>query len=122
MMSNDVEGKVVVITGASSGLAWQSSSGSLTKGEGEHHASRHSGFRVDGRQTRDEILDALSERIFAPDRLNAIMAELRKTVRDSWETGQERVNELSGQVKAAEVRFNRLYEAVEQGLLPLDET
>ncbi len=62
------------------------------------------------------ILDALAERIFTPDRLNRIINELRKTVRDSRESGQDRVNDLKQQAKAAEVRLNRLYEAVERGL------
>ena len=68
------------------------------------------------------ILDAIAERIFSPDRLNVMMAELRKTVRDSQEIGQEQVNELNRQIKAAESRLNNLYDAVEKGLLPMDET
>ena len=70
----------------------------------------------------DVVLRTLADRIFTPDRLNVMMGELRKTVRDSRETGQEHVNELNRQAKAAEVRLNRLYEAVEKGLLPMDET
>ena len=70
----------------------------------------------------DLILDAIAERVFSPERLYVMMAELRKTVRDSQESGQERVNELNRQVKAAETRLNNLYEAVEKGLLPMDET
>ena len=70
----------------------------------------------------DLILDAIAGRVFSPERLYVMMAELRKTVRDSQESGQERVNELNRQVKAAETRLNNLYEAVEKGLLPMDET
>ena len=67
------------------------------------------------------LLNAVAERIFTPDRLSVIMEELRKTVRDSQDSGQDRVNEINRQVKAVEARLNNLYDAVEKGM-PLDDT
>ena len=52
-MSNGIEGKVVVITGASSGL------GDATA---RHDANRHAGFGIDWRQARNDLGLALQPR------------------------------------------------------------
>ena len=50
------------------------------------------------------------------------MAELRKRIKSSKDGQQERVNELNRQFKKTEERQQRLLEAIEMGVIELDET
>ncbi|WP_025872713.1 recombinase family protein [Methylobacillus glycogenes] len=68
------------------------------------------------------VLSQLADRVFAKDRLNAMMVALRKRIKESATTQQTRVNELSKQLKQVEERRNRLMDAIESGILDLDET
>lgn len=68
-----------------------------------------------------KILDALAGRLFTPDRINAILTEMRKTVRESQDDRQARINLLNRQKQTAETGLNRLYEAIEKGAIPLDD-
>lgn len=68
-----------------------------------------------------KILDTMADRLLAPERMNAILVEMRKTVRESREDQQARINALSRQKQTAEAGLNRLYEAIEKGIIPLDD-
>ena len=68
------------------------------------------------------ILNQLAEQIFAPERLQAMMTELRKRIQSSKGSQQERVNELNRQLKQVEERQQRLLDAIETGIIDLDET
>ena len=70
----------------------------------------------------DLVLQRLADTIFAPDRLQDLMAELRKRVRSSKESQQERINELNRQIRQIEERQQRLLDAIETGFIELDET
>lgn len=68
-----------------------------------------------------KILDTLADRLFTPERINAILSEMRKTVRESREDQQARINQLNRQKQNAETGLTRLYEAIEKGTIPLDD-
>lgn len=68
------------------------------------------------------VLEQLAEKVFAPERLQSLMAELRKRIKSSKDDRQERINEVGRQIKKVEERQQRLLEAIETGIIDLDET
>ncbi|MGO9445748.1 MAG: recombinase family protein [Thiobacillaceae bacterium] len=68
------------------------------------------------------ILYQLADKVLAPERLQFLMAELRKRIRSSKDTRQDRINELNRQIKQVEERQQRLLDAIETGVIELDET
>lgn len=67
------------------------------------------------------VLEQLAEKVAAPDRLQAMMTELRKRLKSSKNTQQERINDLNRQLKQTEERQQRLLDAIETGVIALDE-
>ena len=67
------------------------------------------------------ILNRLADKVFAPDRLQAMMTALRKRIKTSKEGQQQRINELSRQLKQTEERQHRLLDAIETGTISLDD-
>ena len=68
------------------------------------------------------VLEQLAQKVFAPERLQVMMAELRKRTKSSKDDQQERINELNRQIKKIEERQQRLLDAIETGTIELDET
>ena len=68
------------------------------------------------------VLAQLADKVFAPERLQAMMTELRKRIKSSKNDQQERINELNRQIKKTEERQSRLLDAIETGTIELDET
>ena len=68
------------------------------------------------------ILGHLTERILAPERLHALITELRKRTQAAKDNERETVKALEKQLKGTEERLARLYEAIETGTIELDET
>lgn len=68
------------------------------------------------------VLDKLADQVFAPERLQDMMAELRKRIQSSRGSQQDRINELNRQIKQIEDRQQRLLDAIETGIIDLDET
>jgi len=68
------------------------------------------------------VLEQLAEKVFAPERLQVMMTELRKRIKSSKDDQQERINEINRQVKKTEERQSRLLDAIETGTIELDET
>ena len=67
------------------------------------------------------VLNQLSEKVFAKERLQTMMAELRKRIRSSKDDQQERINELNRQIKLVETKQENLLNAIEMGTIELDE-
>jgi site-specific DNA recombinase len=67
------------------------------------------------------VLNQLAEKVFAPDRLQAMMTELRKRFKTSKDSQQERINQINRQLKQTDERQHRLLEAIETGTIELDE-
>ena len=73
-------------------------------------------------KTNQRVLNQLAEKIFAPERVQNMMVELRKRIKNSKDSQQEHINNLNRQLKQTEDRQHRLYEAIETGVIDLDET
>ncbi len=73
-------------------------------------------------KTDQQVLNRLADQVFTPSRVQNMMVALRKRMKTSKDTQQERVNQLNKQVKLIEERQGRLYEAIETGTIELDET
>ena len=63
------------------------------------------------------VLEQLAGKVFVPERLQLLMAELRKRIKSSKDNRQDRVNEVGRQIKKIEDRQQRLLEAIETGVL-----
>ncbi|MDP3087123.1 MAG: recombinase family protein [Methylotenera sp.] len=73
-------------------------------------------------KTDQAVLNKLADQVFAPERVQNMMVELRKRLKTSKDTQQEHINHLNRQLKQTEERQHRLYEAIETGVIDLDET
>ena len=67
------------------------------------------------------VLTQLADKVFTPGRLQAMMTALRKRLKTSKDTQQERINQLNRQLKQVEERQHRLLDAIETGTVELDE-
>lgn len=73
-------------------------------------------------QTDNQVLNQLAERVLEPERVKSMMVELRKRLKSSKDVQQARINELNKQIALTAEKQNRLYEAIEAGVVELDET
>jgi site-specific DNA recombinase len=69
----------------------------------------------------DLVLNQLADKVFTPDRLQAMMEALRQRMKSSKDTQQERANQINRQIKQTEERQQRLLDAIETGTIELDE-
>jgi DNA invertase Pin-like site-specific DNA recombinase/gas vesicle protein len=73
-------------------------------------------------ETLDElVLNQLAEKIFAKERLQTLMSELRKRLKSSKDDQQERINEINRQIKQVERKQENVANAIESGCA-VDET
>ena len=70
----------------------------------------------------DLVLAKLADQVFAPERLQMMMEELRKRIQSSKTGQQAHINDLNRQLKKIEERQHRLLDAIETGTIELDET
>ncbi len=70
----------------------------------------------------DLVLGKLAGQVFAPERLQTMMEELRKRIQSSKAGQQSKINDLNSQIKKIEERQQRLLDAIETGIVDLDET
>ncbi len=70
----------------------------------------------------DLVLAKLADQVFAPERLQTMMEDLRKRIQSSKAGQQTKINDLNRQLKKIEERQQRLLEAIETGIIDLDET
>lgn len=72
--------------------------------------------------TDQQVLNQLAETVLTPQRVHTMMTALRKRIKSSKDLQQQRVNELNRQIKQIEERQHRLLDAIETGVIDLDET
>ena len=70
----------------------------------------------------DLVLNSMADKIFAPERLQAMVSELRKRIRSSKDVQQDRINEINRQIKQVEKKQENLLNAIENGTIEHDET
>ena len=68
------------------------------------------------------VLKALAERVFNPKRVGNMLRRLQERIKASRGGHGERLKKLSRELDEVQKRTDRLYEAVERGLLSLDST
>lgn len=85
-----------------------------------NHVCTSSNLPMD--KTNQQILDQLANKVFAPERVQTMMTALRKRIRSAKDTKQEEISALNRQLQNTEERQHRLLEAIETGILDLDET
>jgi site-specific DNA recombinase len=68
------------------------------------------------------ILEAVANRVFTPERVEIMMKELQHNLKNSCTDHDEQLKKLTKELNANKQHTERLYEAVEKGLLPMDCT
>lgn len=68
------------------------------------------------------ILEAVANRVFTPERVEVMMKELQHNLKNSRTDHDEQLKTLTKELDAVKQQQDRLYQAVEKGLLPLDGT
>jgi site-specific DNA recombinase len=68
------------------------------------------------------VLAQLEGRVFTPAKLREILTVARRALRERTAADRQKLAHLQAELRKADERLGRLYEAVEVGLLPLDET
>ncbi len=68
------------------------------------------------------VLSSLADRVFNPVRVRSILQHLRRRLDQSQATHDSKVKELTKELDGVQQRSQKLYDAVEKGLLPMDPT
>lgn len=66
------------------------------------------------------VLRSLAEKVFNPDRVRSMLRGLQERIKASRGSEGEKLKKLSRELEEVQKRTDRLYEAVEKGLLSLD--
>jgi len=110
-------GSMTLVTGKSGRYKYYKCTTRQNKG---NHACASSNHPMEA--TDQQVLNKLADKVFTPERVHSMMTSLRKRIKTSKDTQQQRVNELNRQLKAVEERQHRLLDAIETGVIELDET
>ncbi|MGX2041072.1 zinc ribbon domain-containing protein [Methylocaldum sp. MU1018] len=68
------------------------------------------------------VLERLANRVFTVPRVTAMPKDLSRRLKERWTADDQRLHEVQQALATVEAGRQRLYEAVEQGILPLDQT
>jgi DNA invertase Pin-like site-specific DNA recombinase len=68
------------------------------------------------------ILEAVSEKVFTPERVALMLNEFRSNLKQSRSKHDDTLRKLKKELDAIQQATDRLYEAVEQGMLPMGNT
>lgn len=79
-----------------------------------------------GRSVRVEVLDKvvldhLSERLFNRQRLEELLAEVIKEAKRTDKPRRQEVRSIERAIRETDLQIGRLYEAIERGIIPLDD-
>ena len=66
------------------------------------------------------VIERLAERVITPKRIQLILKQLKADMKEARNDESSALLELQTEMKGIETKRNRLYEAVEAGVLPLD--
>ena len=69
----------------------------------------------------DLVLAAFADKVLTPERLKAILQEMKQHLKQANSGQDETLRTLKKELIELETATNRLYEAVEKGLLPMDD-
>jgi hypothetical protein len=68
------------------------------------------------------VLSALADKVFNPDRVKSMLSDMKKQIKAAEENQNDGLKKLTKELDELKTATERLYEAVEKGLLPLDST
>ncbi len=68
------------------------------------------------------VLQAVADRVFKPERVKTMLTELLQAQKKSGSTHNDQLKALTKELDSLKSQSDRLYEAVEKGLLPMDVT
>lgn len=69
-----------------------------------------------------KVLEALAYKVLAPERLKTLLSELKDHLKEHHESRAEGMRTLQKELSELDLAIERLYEAVERGLLSMDDT
>ncbi len=107
--------RLTAVTGKSGRYRYYKCANRQSKG---NHACQSRNFPME--KLDSLILEQMAEKVCQPERLNAMMAELRKRTRNHKDSSQRKINDLNREIKKTEDAQRNLYSAIENGL-PFDE-
>ena len=110
-------GSLTQVTGRSGRYKYYKCTTRQNKG---NHACTSGNLPMD--KTDQQVLNQLADKVFTPARIQTMMTALRRRMNDSKNNQQERINQLNRQLKQTEERQHRLMDAIETGVIDLDET
>jgi len=68
------------------------------------------------------ILNALADKVFDPKRVKTMLSDMKKQIKAAQESQDDSLKKLTKELDELKTATDRLYEAVEKGLLPLDSS
>lgn len=68
------------------------------------------------------ILTALADKVFDPERVKTMLSDMKKQIKAAQESQDDGLKKLTKELDEIKLATDRLYEAVEKGLLPLDSS
>ena len=68
------------------------------------------------------ILTALADKVFDPERVKTMLSDMKKQIKAAQESQDDGLKKLTKELDEVKTATDRLYEAVEKGLLPLDSS
>jgi site-specific DNA recombinase len=80
-----------------------------------------SGRSVQVKQLDSLIRQAIGEKVFIPERVQTMVAELRTRLKVNQGGGSEQLKKLRRELEQNKTGSERLFEAVEKGQLPMDD-
>lgn len=110
-------GSMTLTTGKSGRYRYYKCTSRQNKG---NHACRSCNLPME--KTDQQVLNKLADQVFTPERVTNMMTALRKRIKAGKDNQQERINQLNRQLKQTEERQHRLLDAIETGVVDLDET
>jgi site-specific DNA recombinase len=70
----------------------------------------------------EAVLTALADKVLTPERLKEMLRELKLRLKKTKAGGDDLARTLNCELAELELATTRLYEAVEKGILPMDDT
>ena len=90
-----------------------------SRGGQGNHACTSKNFPMD--KVDQIVVSQVVNKILQPDHLQALMSQLRDRIQSGKDSRQSIINDLERQIKISEDRQNRLLDAIESGIVELDE-
>ena len=103
--------RLTAVTGKSGRYHYYKCANRQSKG---NHACESRNYPMD--KLDQLIIEQFSERICTPERLNLLMAELRKRTKSSKDVEQEKINAVNKLLKEIEKKQRNLLDAIENGI------